>query len=111
VRFEDLPPSTPLWVNCDPNPKYHGLAVGGHGFVKNLKRYAKAAGLGHLHLHQTRHTVARWSGEELGSLSETQEVLGHKNLATTKVYLQRVAVKKDKLSRRIIDRLGVGTGE
>jgi integrase/recombinase XerC len=111
VRFEDLPPSTPLWVNCDPNPKYQGQAVGGHGFVKNLKRYAKAAGLGHLHLHQTRHTVARWSGEELGSLSETQEVLGHKNLATTKVYLQRVAVKKDKLSRRIIDRLGVGKNE
>jgi site-specific recombinase XerC len=75
--------------------------------VKHPKSYARKAGPGDLHLHQSRHTYARWVGEGSGSLLEAQDALGHKNLATTKVYLQQVAVKKDKFSGRIGELLGL----
>jgi hypothetical protein len=38
---------------------------------------------------------------------ETQEALGHRRSATTRVYVQRVAVKKDRHSTSILDRLDV----
>ncbi len=60
-----------------------------------------------MHLHQTRHTYARMVSEATGSIIETQDALGHSNVATTKVYVQRIAVKKDKHSKGILDRLGV----
>ena len=44
-------------------------------------------------------------GEDAGDLSEVQTVLGHQNLATTRVYLDRVAVKRDKHSKKIAKRL------
>jgi site-specific recombinase XerC len=43
--------------------------------------------------------------EDTGSLAETQEALGHRNLATTRVYVQRIAVKRDKHSESISKRL------
>ncbi len=46
-------------------------------------------------------------GELTGSVVETQDALGHRNAATTRVYLQRVAVKRDKYGVRIGERLGV----
>ena len=46
-------------------------------------------------------------GDLTGSVVETQDALGHKNAATTRVYLRRVAVKRDKHSSRIAERLGV----
>jgi integrase len=48
--------------------------------------------------------------EETGSLAETQEALGHKNLATTRAYVQRIAVRRDKHSRKIVERFGPLTG-
>jgi len=45
--------------------------------------------------------------EDTGSLVETQEALGHRNLATTRVYVNSIAVKKDKHSGRISERLGI----
>ena len=85
-----------------------GEGLSSHGFVKNLKGYGREAGLAHIHLHQTRHTYARLVGELTGSVVETQDALGHRNASTTRVYLQRVAVKRDKHSSRIAERLGVG---
>jgi hypothetical protein len=38
---------------------------------------------------------------------ETQDALGHRHAATTRVYVQRVAVKKDRHSTEILDRLDV----
>ncbi len=84
-----------------------GKQLSSHGFVKKLKEYAAEAGLDHIHLHQTRHTYARLVSEEAGSIIEVQDALGHKNLATTRVYAQRVAIKRDKHSRAIASRLGL----
>jgi len=72
--------------------------------VKNLKLYAREAGVGDVHLHQTRHSFARIVAEETGSLTDTQDALGHRNAATTRVYVQRIAIKRDKHSERITSR-------
>jgi integrase len=74
---------------------------------ENLKRYATAIGLADIHLHQTRHTFARMVGEDAGSLIEVHEALGHKDIATTRVYLERVRTERDKHSRQIARRLGL----
>ncbi len=82
-----------------------GAALTSHTFVKNLKRYAREAGVGDLHLHQTRHSFARIIAEQTGSITETQDALGHHNAATTRVYVQRIAVKRDKHSASVTARL------
>lgn len=63
------------------------------------------ARLANIRLHQTRHTYARLVGELAGSMVETQDALGHRNAPTTRVYLQRVAVKQDKHRRGIAKRV------
>lgn len=99
-----LEPSAPLWLRHD-RAAQGQQPVTSHGFVYMVKRYAKAAGLPHFHLHQTRHTVARIVGEHSGDLTDVQTVLGHQSIQTTRVYLDRVAVKRDKHSEHIAERL------
>lgn len=97
--------SAPLWLRHDRAAK--GVqAVTSHGFVHALKRYAQRAGIGDIHLHQTRHTVADVIGNELGDVAAAQTVLGHENQQTTREYLKTVAVKKDKYSGVIAARFG-----
>ncbi len=103
-RLHVLKTDAPLWTRHD-HPKFAGEALSSHAFVKNLKRYARDAGVGDVHLHQTRHTFARIVQEETGSFNETQEALDHENLATTRVYVQRIAVKADKHSRKVAERM------
>lgn len=123
-RRESMKKITPLWVAHDraqhtpPGKTKHNLSkdkvarqpgkqLSSHGFVKQLKGYAEAAGLEHIHLHQTRHTYARIVSEDSGSIGEVQDALGHKNPGTTRVYVPRVAVKKDKHSRAIATRFAL----
>jgi integrase len=123
-RLGALEPESPLWIAhdlakdtppgaCKGNPKKpkvvrtHGDPLTSHGFVKNLKHYAAEIGLADIHLHQTRHTFARMVGEDTGSLMEVQEALGHKDIATTRVYLERVRTERDKHSHQIARRLGL----
>lgn len=102
-RLHALRSDAPLWTRHDSGGK-PGEPLTSHAFVRNLKQYAKEAGLKHIHLHQTRHTYARIIAEETGSLIETQEALGHESPKTTKVYVQRIAIKKDRHSSRIAKR-------
>lgn len=53
----------------------------------------------------TRYTVGRWVNEETGSLLETQEALNHEEQATTRVYLEIIAIKRDKYSERVSKRI------
>ncbi len=39
---------------------------------------------------------------------ETQEALMHRHVSTTRVYVQRIAVRRDKHSRKISQRLKKG---
>jgi integrase len=95
----------PLWTRHDRAGR-PGAPLTSHAFALNLKRYAKDAGIGEIHLHQTRHTFARMVAEHSGSIVDTQDALGHKNLSTTRVYVQRIAVRKDRHSGHILERLG-----
>lgn len=103
-RLSVLKTDSPLWTRHDRAGR-PGAALSSHAFVKNLKRYAREAGVGDVHLHQTRHSFARIVAEETGSLIDTQDALGHRNAATTRVYVQRIAVKRDKVSDKVIRRL------
>lgn len=103
-RLQILTSYGPLWTRHDRAGKT-GAALGSRSFANNLKKYAKAAGLEHVHLHQTRHTYARIVAEETSSFVETQEALDHENAATTRVYVQRITVKPDKHGSKIASRL------
>jgi integrase len=94
----------PLWTRHDRAGK-PGAPLTARALVENLKAYAKQAGLGHFHLHQTRHTYARIVAEETGSFLETQEALDHENQATTRVYVQRITVKADRHGRKVAGRM------
>jgi integrase len=103
-RMHALKTDAPLWTRHD-NPKLAGEQLTSHAFVRNLKLYALAAGIGDVHLHQTRHTFARMVSEETGSISATQDALDHRNRATTSHYVQRISVKRDLYSEGIAERL------
>ena len=93
----------PLWTRHDYAGR-PGAVLSSHCFSKNMKRYARMAGIDNFHLHRTRHTFARIVSEETGSLTATQEALDHSNPATTKAYVQRIAIKRDNHSVRVSKR-------
>lgn len=64
-------------------------------------------GIGKSHIYQMCHTFARISSEEIGGIVETQDALGHMNLAMTQVYIGKIAVKRDKHSAQITARLNI----
>jgi len=64
-RMHALKTDSPLWTRHDLAGR-PGEQLTSHGFVKNLKQYAVEAGLGAIHLHQTRHTFARMVAEDTG---------------------------------------------
>jgi integrase len=103
-RLNALGSNRPLWTRHDKAGR-PGAPLSSHSFDKNLKRYAREAGIERIHIHQTRHTFARIISEETGSIVETQDALGHKSLSTTRVYIGRIAVKRDKHSSQITHRL------
>ena len=109
-RLHVLKTDAPVWTRHDRGGQ-PGEALSSHCYVKNLKRYARAAGIDGFHLHQTRHTFARIVAEDSGSITETQDALGHKSAATTRVYVQRIAVKRDKHSQRVLGRINNNKGE
>ena len=95
---------SPIWTRHDRAGK-PGTKISSHAISKNFRRYAKDARIDGFHLHQIRHTFARIIAEESGSFIATQDALGHKNLAKTRVYVQRIGVKKDRFPSKISERL------
>jgi integrase len=69
--------------------------------VKNLKKYAREAGVEDFHLHRTRYTFARIVSEFTGDITATQNALDHQNRSTIRVYVQRIAVKRDLYSGEV----------
>ena len=103
-RLNVLGTDRPLWTRHDRAGR-PGAPLTSRAFVENLKGYAREAGLSHIHLHQTRHTYARIVAEETGSFVETQEALDHENAATTRVYVQRITVKRDRHGGKVSARI------
>jgi integrase/recombinase XerD len=104
-RSHALKTDAPLWTRHD-RAGQPGEALTSHCFVKNLKKYARDAGVKDFHLHRTRHTFARIVSEFTGDITATQNALDHQNRSTTRVYVQRIAVKKDLYSNEISKRWG-----
>jgi integrase len=102
-RMHALKTDAPLWTRHDRAGK-PGEALTSHCFVKNLKKYAIEAGVKDFHLHRTRHTFARIVSELTGDITATQNALDHQNRSTTRVYVQRIAVKRDFYSNEISKR-------
>jgi len=102
-RMHALKTDAPLWTRHDRGGQ-PGEALTPHCLVKNLKKYAKEAGVKDFHLHRTRHTFARIVSEFTGDITATQNALDHQNRSTTRVYVQRIAVKKDLYSNEISKR-------
>ena len=57
-----------------------------HQIARMLKRIAKEAGIGHVHPHQLRHTLATQAINRGMSLEAIAALLGHKTLRMTLVY-------------------------
>jgi integrase len=104
-RLHALKSDAPLWTRHDRAGK-PGETLTSHCFVKNLKKYAKEAGVEGFHLHRTRHTFARIVSELTGDITATQNALDHQNRSTTRVYVQRIAVKRDLYSEEVSKRWG-----
>lgn len=92
-RLESIKDHHPLWARHDPGRQGLHDALSSYGFVKNLKAYAKAAGIEGMHLHRTRHTVAKFVAEEHG-IGAAQERLLHVNQATTRQYTGRLKMRR-----------------
>ncbi len=103
-RHDVLGGERPLWTRHDRAGK-PGAPLTSRAFADNLKAYAERAGIPRMHIHQTRHTYARIVAEETGSYHDTQEALDHENVATTRVYVQRITIKVDKHSHHIAGRM------
>ena len=103
-RADVLGTDRPLWTRHDRAGRA-GAPLCSHALAKNLKAYAEAAGVKNARIHRTRHTFARLVAEQTGSIVETQDALDHANLSTTRVYVERIVIKKDKFSRGIAERL------
>jgi site-specific recombinase XerD len=104
-RLHALKTDAPLWTRHDRAGK-PGEALTSHCFVKNLKKYAREAGIEGFHLHRTRHTFARIVSEFTGDITATQNALDHQSRSTTRVYVQRIAVKRDLYSEEVSKRWG-----
>ena len=104
VRFDHAAEAAAIDYRID-NPLGDEPRFSSHSFDKQIKRYALQVGIKDFHIHQFRHTFARIVSEDSGSLIETQDALGHKDIQTTQVYVNSIKFKKDKFSRNIRHRI------
>jgi integrase len=65
---------------------FEGRRLDRHMVARMLRRVAKAAGIGHVHPHQLRHTFATQAINRGMSLEAIAAMLGHKTLRMTLVY-------------------------
>ena len=65
---------------------WRGGPLNRHHITRILNRIAKAAGIGHVHPHQLRHTLATQAINRGMSLEAIAAMLGHKTLRMTLVY-------------------------
>ena len=105
-RTDIFAKDAPVWLRHDKGAKAaKNAGLTSHGFALRMGIYAVEAGIKGFHIHRLRHTFAKIVSEYSESMAETQEALGHSNIKTTQIYVQRLAVKKDKHSKSIRDAL------
>jgi hypothetical protein len=84
---------------------WNGEPLNRHQITRILNRIAKVAGMGHVHPHQLRHTLATQAINRGMSLEAIAALLGHKTLRMTLVYARiadrTVADAYDKVTDQI----------
>ncbi len=84
---------------------WKGGPLNRHQITRIIKRIAKQAGIGHVHPHQLRHTLATQAINRGMSLEAVAAMLGHKTLRMTLVYARiadrTVADAYDKVSDQV----------
>jgi len=80
-RTTHVPPEHPLLL-----PRENGRGLDRHSVTRILNRVARAAGLGHIHPHQLRHTLATQAINRGMSLEAIAAMLGHRSMDMTLRY-------------------------
>jgi site-specific recombinase XerD len=80
-RGAHVPPDHPLLL-----PRENGRGLDRHATTRILNRVARAAGLGHIHPHQLRHTLATQAINRGMSLEAIAAMLGHRSMDMTLRY-------------------------
>lgn len=68
-----------------------------------LSRLGKAAGIGHVHCHQLRHSLGSFLRSRKMDLLDIKEILGHASVKSTEIYAQ---LAKEELRRNYLDAMG-----
>lgn len=80
-RAAHVPPDNPLLL-----PRENGKPMDRHGVTRYLNKAADAAGIGHVHPHQMRHTLATQAINRGMSLEAIAALLGHHSMDMTLRY-------------------------
>jgi site-specific recombinase XerD len=80
-RAAHVPPEHPLLL-----PRENGAPLDRHAVTRILNNVATAAGLGHIHPHQLRHTLATQAINRGMSLEAIAAMLGHRSMDMTLRY-------------------------
>ena len=99
--IEKYPPAAPLWVNVH-HQSQRGEALGYHGVSGVCKHY-----LGTTKVHVTRHTFAILMEMAGAKLTDIQQRLGHKNVATTGIYMHALTQERNAYAERVSAFLGL----
>lgn len=88
-------------------PETRLFACTPQAFYANLKRYGRRAGVGDISPHVMRHTAAKLRRDAGESIEQVSAFLGHRNIATTARYLQRLEGEADPGWRAVADLVGL----
>ena len=72
-----------------------------------LRKHARRAGLADLKPHDLRNTAAKLRRNNGASIEDVSAFLGHRNIATTAIYLARMEGEDDNGWQQVADALGV----
>lgn len=99
--FWNKPENTPVWVNVH-HESHRGEPLGYHGIAGVCKHY-----LGTSKVHTTRHTFAILMEIAGAKLTDIQQRLGHKNAATTGIYMNKLTVDRNTYAEKLSELLGL----
>lgn len=68
-----------------------------------VDKYLNNAGLMEYSTHKLRSTAATLMSDQGVQISDIQEILGHKDIATTKIYVDTSTVKKEQIAQKMND--------
>ena len=83
----------------------YGKRITARGLSSRLKYYAKKYGMNEhvVHPHAFRHLYAKKFLERYQDIALLADLLGHKNISTTRIYLRKSTIEQRRLINEIVD--------